>query len=157
MNKFPVYFLTWTTYATWLHGDPRGSVDDDHNTPRTHRLPPSEPLHAVQQSRLREPPFILDEHARSIVHDAIKSHAAHRAWHIHALNVRSNHVHVVVSASTHTPEIVMSQFKQWSTRHLRDQGLITQQRIWAKMGSTRWINDEPSLLKAINYVLSHQD
>lgn len=157
MNKFPVYFLTWTTYGTWLHGDPRGSVDDDHNTPRTDRLPPNEPLHAVQQSRLREPPLILDDHARSIVHNAIEAHAAHRVWHIHALNVRSNHVHAVISASTHTPEIVMSQFKQWSSRLLREHSEFADRKsIWTKMGSTRWINDESSLLKAIDYVLNHQ-
>lgn len=157
MNRFPVYFLTWATYATWLHGDPRGSIDDEHNKPRTDWLPPDPVLFARRENSLCEPPMILDERTRAIVHDAIKAHALHRAWHIHALNVRSNHVHVVVAASTHTPEIVMSQFKQWSTRHLRDRGVITQKRIWAKMGSTRWINDERSLLKAIDYVLNHQD
>ena len=24
------YFLTWTCYGIWLHGDERGSVDDEH-------------------------------------------------------------------------------------------------------------------------------
>ncbi len=156
VNKFPVYFLTWTTYGTWLHGDPRYSVDDEHNTPKTDRLAPDPVIHSARRTSLRQPPVILDEAARSTVHGAIESHAAHRGWHIHALNVRSNHVHVVVSASTHTPEVVMGQFKQWSSRLLRDRGNISHKHIWTRMGSTRWIRDTDSLAKAIDYVLNHQ-
>ena len=25
------YFLTWTTYGTWLHGSAKGSVEKQHN------------------------------------------------------------------------------------------------------------------------------
>jgi hypothetical protein len=34
------YFITFTCYGTWLHGDERGSVDDEHNTPGTPVLDP---------------------------------------------------------------------------------------------------------------------
>jgi hypothetical protein len=42
------YFITFTCYRTWLHGDERGSVDDEHNAPGTAVLPPD------AQSRSRE-------------------------------------------------------------------------------------------------------
>ena len=36
----PSYFLTFTTYGTWLHGDTRGSVDREHNIVETPYLEP---------------------------------------------------------------------------------------------------------------------
>ncbi len=157
VDLYPVYFLTWPTYGTWLHGDPRGSVDDEHNIPGTDRLAPNAALLARRSAALRERPLILDPRSREIVHGAIESHAAHRSWTIHALNVRSNHVHVVVSASSHAPEVAAGQFKQWSTRRLREHGEFERHHVWARMASTRWINDERSLALAIEYVRHAQD
>ncbi len=34
------YFITFTCCGTWLHGDERGSVDREHNTPGTPVLEP---------------------------------------------------------------------------------------------------------------------
>ncbi len=34
------YLITFSTYGTHLHGDPRGSVDVRHNMPGTAVLPP---------------------------------------------------------------------------------------------------------------------
>jgi len=34
------YLITFTTYGTWLHGDPRGSVDREHNVWGTPFLDP---------------------------------------------------------------------------------------------------------------------
>jgi len=31
MDQPLAYFLTWQCYGCWLHGDPRGSVDSEHN------------------------------------------------------------------------------------------------------------------------------
>jgi hypothetical protein len=35
------YLITFRSYGTWLHGDPRGSVDRFHNVYGTPRLPPN--------------------------------------------------------------------------------------------------------------------
>jgi hypothetical protein len=35
------YLITFRSYGTWLHGDPRGSVDRFHNVYGKPRLPPS--------------------------------------------------------------------------------------------------------------------
>ncbi|MFT5423779.1 MAG: REP element-mobilizing transposase RayT [Phycisphaerales bacterium] len=149
------YFLTWTTYGTWLHGDQRGSVVDQNNS--SFKIVEHTPRHQRTATRLEEPAFLLDSSSRALVEDTIHRVAQHRNWTIHALNARSNHVHVVVSSSTHRPEIVAGQFKSWATRDLHDAGAIdNRKRIWTAKASTRWLNDEKSLHAAIDYVKNHQ-
>lgn len=152
------YFITWTTYGTWLHGDPRGSVDDDHNKYGSPMLEPDALRNRSTARALSEAPFTLDIEARRVVRRAIRDHAEHRRWRIDALSVRSNHVHIVLAAPSHTPEIVAGQLKSWSTRRLREAGLLGDRRhVWTKMASTRWINTDASHLAAVDYVNNHQD
>ncbi|TVQ77603.1 MAG: hypothetical protein EA380_07150 [Phycisphaeraceae bacterium] len=100
---------------------------------------------------------MLSTEERKIVHQAIQECAEYRGWTVMALNVRTNHVHCVVQAPSHTPERVMTDFKARSTRMLREAGLRgPEESIWTKHGSTRWINEEKPLRAAIEYVLDHQ-
>ncbi|MGD1916983.1 MAG: transposase [Phycisphaerales bacterium] len=151
------YFLTWTTYGTRVHGDERGSIDDSHNTPGTPPLPADPSRHARVAAIMAEAPFVMDAPMRDVVESAIRDHAGLRRWRVDALNVRSNHVHVVVAATGHEPEIVVAQFKSWATRRLREAGLIgDRRRVWTKMASTRYINSEASRVAAVDYVSNHQ-
>ena len=94
--------------------------------------------------------------AALLVAGAIKATCSHRGWTIHALAVRSNHVHSVVSADA-TPERVMHDLKAWSTRALRQSNHDFDNRpIWTRHGSTRYLFDEPALHGAIEYVVSHE-
>ncbi len=106
---------------------------------------------------MAEAPFEMDTAMREVVETAMRDHAAFRGWRIDALGVRTNHVHVVVTATGHEPEIVVAQFKSWSTRRLREAGLIgDRRRVWTKMASTRYINSEASRVAAVDYVSNHQ-
>jgi hypothetical protein len=68
------YFLTWTCYGTWLHGDGRGSVEDEHNLPGEPYIAPG-PRRAKWESLAAKHPVVeLDEHARQIVTHAIQDH-----------------------------------------------------------------------------------
>lgn len=149
------FFLTWTCYGTWLHGDDRGSVDASHNQFATPLLAPSVKRLAIDQARLKYPPVTLDPAARAIVDQTIRKHVAVRAWRLHACNVRSNHVHVVLDRTGPTsPERVMEQFKAWSTRHLREaQWLSIDHPAWTEHGSTRWLFTPESVALAVDYVL----
>jgi REP element-mobilizing transposase RayT len=152
------YMLTWTTYGTWLHGDHRSSVDDQHNLPTRPRLAPNEALHAAHRARMRHAPVTLDSNARLIVHGAIVDHAAIRTWQMLGLNVRSNHVHAVVGAAAHAPEEIVAQLKSWATRRLREAGAVGPERpVWTGGASTRWLWDAESLARASNYVINDQD
>ncbi|VAX42601.1 hypothetical protein MNBD_PLANCTO03-2463 [hydrothermal vent metagenome] len=152
LSKPLAYFLTWTTYGTWLHGDPRGSVDDTHNL-YGHPYLSNEPDRRLKaQNTLVETPFRMGDAARNIVKKAIIDHAAMREWRTLALSVQTNHVHLVILAAIHTPEQIMAQCKSWATRRLREAELLgVRKRVWTKMGSTRWLWNEKALLAAIDY------
>ncbi len=104
--------------------------------------------------RLDKYPFELSSEARTIVDQTIRDHCKIRQWTLIALNVRTNHVHVVVDCKeSASPEKAMSEFKSWSTRRLREAELIDSSvRPWTSHGSTRWINSRFSLAKAMKYV-----
>ncbi|WP_246120230.1 transposase [Blastopirellula retiformator] len=82
-------------------------------------------------------------------------HCHFRNWILHAVNCRSNHVHVVVAADVH-PKEVMRQLKYWATRRLNEMG-ASREAWWAELGSGRDLNDEVALVGAIIYTLEAQD
>lgn len=159
------YFLTWTTYGSHLHGDERGSIEILPGRGRTRLLAPSNTRQDGARALMRWPETRLSPPAREVVHTAITDHAALRTWRIDALNVRSNHVHVVVDcrpsrhdAALPSPEKVMEEFKSWGTRRLRQAKLVPAEgRTWTDHGSTRWLNHQAGHIAAITYVSEFQD
>lgn len=151
------YFLTWTTYGTWLHGDERLSVDRRRNQRGTPRIAPSEALRSMRRELIRHDPVVLDDTERQIVHRAVKACADRRGWRILALNVRTNHVHCVIHAAGKEPDRVLGDLKAWPTRYLRKSGLCSDtMKVWTRGGSTRWVHDDKSLAAAFEYVLHQQ-
>ena len=156
------YFLTFRTYSTWLHGDERGSVDRIHNQIGMPLLGEDGNLERYRQRLMKTPPVVLDEHCRVCVDKTLREVAVHRGWVIHALQVLSNHVHVVVetseSAEKAKPEKIVSDFKAWATRRLREERLFADTvRVWEHHGSTRYLKTEEALASACHYVLHCQD
>lgn len=148
----PPYFISFHSYGTRLHGDADGSVDRHHNTPGTPYLPAHDGQQRTEAGRMKFPPFILDNRRRTVVEDTLKQVCLHRGWRLAAVNVRTTHVHVVLAAPR-PPEDVMDDLKAWCTRRLREQGLAEQdQKVWARHGSTRWLNSDNSFEKACRYV-----
>lgn len=150
------YLITWTCRGSWLHGDDRGSVDREHNSYGTSLVAPDSSRHSRASSQLKQASLQLTPADRVMVTKATEQTCSHRGWMIHALAVRSNHVHCVVSADA-TPKRVMQDLKAWSTRSLRQSNPGFDERpIWTRHGSTRYLFDEPALLGAIEYVVSHK-
>ncbi len=154
------YLITYTTYGTWLHGNENGSADRNHNLPGTPYLSPDTQREDKEEQTLKHPPVTLDECERKVVLQAIIEVCQHRSWTLHACNVRTNHVHVVVGASD-TPERVMNDFKSYATRHLREneetkRAATVRERSWTRHGSTRYLNTQDSFNAANQYVLDEQ-
>ena len=146
------YFLTWTTYGTWLPGDERGWN-------RKHEPEPQRPnalFAEMAASRMTEPEFRLSTSDREIVEATIRKHGDIRGWSLHAVNARTNHVHVVVTAGGYPPETVYEQFKAWCTRKLKPMH-TGRENFWTERASRRWINHEEDLAAAVIYVLEAQD
>jgi REP element-mobilizing transposase RayT len=144
------YFISWTTYGTWLPGDGRGWVE--HGTPGIQE--PDRLRWEAARRQLIQPAVVLDQEQRAEVETTIRAHCTFRGWQLHAINPRSNHVHVVVTADA-APEEVMNQFKAWCSRRLNERW-GKRDRWWTKHGSTKWINDTEYLQNAIEYVLEKQ-
>lgn len=153
------YFITWTTYGTWLPGDKRGWVKKGESGVKS----PNWQIEDESRERMAQPPVIFSGPQRTIVEKTIRAHCELRMWKLHAVNARTNHVHVVVAAAS-TPDDVMSQLKAWCSRKLSDDaGLID--RVAVKAGRRHWfteggdkelVHDEDQLRNAIRYVLERQ-
>ena len=145
------YHITWRTYGTRLPGDAQGWVK--------HKMlgirEGSAPLEKHAKGLMTQESVALSASQRAIVEATIREHCRIRGWTLHAVNVRSNHVHVVVSTEIH-PDQVMTQFKAWCSRRLNETAGNPPKKWWAIHGSTKWINDATYLEEAIRYVLEGQ-
>ena len=144
-------FITWTTYGTWLPGDARGWRAKIGGN----QLPDAE-LESVCRAKLKFTPVLLRADDRVSVEEACRKHCEHRGWQLHAVNARSNHVHVVVSANER-PQTVRDQLKANCTRHLRCQRIpLVCERTWTKGGDCSVLFDDDELESAIRYTIESQ-
>lgn len=157
MNDVLAYFLTWTTYGAWLPGDERGWVEKGKPGIQT-----ANPLRVqTAQELMAEEPVILTAEQRVIVDEVLVQHCQIRKWILHARNVRTNHVHIVVTALVE-PEKVREQFKAWGSRRLSEHaGLVGrrkngQKRWWTEGGDIEWIYEDQHLENAVRYVAELQ-
>ena len=146
------YFLTWTTYGTWLPGDERGW----NRRGQVANLEPNKLFVEVNRSRMVEKEFLLTDADRETMANVIAKHCEIRSWVLRALSVRSNHVHVVVSVGEYAPETVRDQLKAWSSRRLKE-AYPKRKRFWTEGASCRWINHDDDLEAAMIYVNELQD
>jgi REP element-mobilizing transposase RayT len=151
------FLITFRCYGTWLHGEERGSIDRrNYHRYGTPYMPASRKLLADEKRDLQNPAVMLNRDQRGVVELAIREVCEHRAYVLHALNVRTNHVHSVVSASC-KPEHVMDSFKAYATRKLREASLLGQAvKPWARHGSTPYLWTEEEVQRAIDYVTNGQ-
>jgi REP element-mobilizing transposase RayT len=99
----------------------------------------------------------LSEEQRMAVEEQIAETCRRRGWHLHAVNCRSNHVHVVVSAPDTRPKKIRTDLKAWATKRLKRQFDRGRENWWAERGSIRFLYDEESLEAAVLYVTEGQD
>src|ERR1044071_6671410 len=98
------YLITFRCYGTWLLGDQRGSTDRFHNRYKSPHLGYSARRQSINKNLLKSPAVLLGPQQRNGVERAIREVCDHRRWLLHALSVRTNHVHVVVSTAGIKPE-----------------------------------------------------
>jgi REP element-mobilizing transposase RayT len=158
-----VWLLTWTTYGTWLPGDPRGFVTpirDDagkqviHNEYGTPCDADVAPLRNYAQSILRQAPVWLTAEQANVVAVQLRETAAHRAWGLLALAVMANHVHVVLEAPENIPsQKILGDLKAYATRALDRAFGTTPKRIWwTERGSKRLKPTPEAAAAAVRYV-----
>jgi hypothetical protein len=96
------FFLTWTTYGSWLPGDARGWVGR-----RGVIGTPSASLARSARAQLRGAPVVLTLPDGRAVEAALQEQCDFREWYLHTVACRTGNVHVVVSAPSCPPVTVL--------------------------------------------------
>jgi REP element-mobilizing transposase RayT len=157
-TDIPLAFLiTFRSYGTWLHGDERGSVNRFRNQYKSRRLPPEKKWVETNRRRLRREVVTLTATQRVCVAEAVLETCQIRQWNLYAINVRTNHVHTVADIGSKKPEIALNAFKANATRKMREDGYWQSEfSPWVDKGSNRYLWNERSVARAIDYVLYGQ-
>lgn len=151
MSDVIAYFITWTTYGTWLPGDERGWTQWHQGWKA-----PDKSLADYSRSIMTEDAVTLQTVQRQLVEGTIVKHSNIRNWKLWAKNCRTNHVHVVVTAYRYDGETVRDQFKAWCTRLLKSEFNPKKTNWWTEGGYVKPIDNEDDLSAAIRYTLEAQ-
>jgi hypothetical protein len=108
--------ITFRSRGTWLHGDERGSIDRHNNIYGTPRISANKKWFEHNQSKLTGRPSYLTAKRRRIIERAIRETCSIRNWVLYAINIRTNHIHVVVNAGGTKPGMVLHALKANATR-----------------------------------------
>ncbi len=140
-------------YGTWLQGDERGW--------RRYRggFEKPQPLLANwRRERLLYPVQLLTPEHRVVVAQEIQKHCIHRGWRAWAINPRTNHVHVVITATGFNGARVRDQLKANCTRSLRDTDqTFLDKPVWSRGGDWKSVNSEDDLASVVLYASDAQD
>ena len=156
-------FITWTAYGSWLPGDSRGWK----HWQKGEQLPQPR-LEDWCTGRMKEKAVLLNEQQRKVAENVIREHADIRGWELHAVSVRSNHVHVVTTVVPKTGnqehrvadgiKRVRDELKANATRVLkRLANPIANEKVWTKGGDIQFIDSDDDLELVVIYVNEAQD
>ncbi len=151
------YLITFRCYGTWLHGDERGSVDRRYyNRIGSPKIKPDIEKVNRKTNLMMAKAFLLGSRERLIVENAIREVCVFRDYHLFAINVRTNHVHVTTGNSG-KPERIMDSFKAYATKALRNASLLAADaRAWSRHGSTKYLWTDDHIATAVDYVMNGQ-
>lgn len=150
------YFLTFVTYGSRVPGEPN-AVSRRANGYAEPRTPLRRGLANKSRELMPYPQVILDQPMRLVAELAIRQHCEFRGWDLHALNVRTNHAHLVVTTEDTSAAHALMQIKARATRLLREREMSPAGvPVWARHGSTRILWKEDDLVEVVDYVLFRQ-
>ncbi|MEM7781864.1 MAG: hypothetical protein AAF623_00690 [Planctomycetota bacterium] len=154
MNGDPLaYFITWTVYGTFLQGDSRWWRAKQKGS-----QPPQPRLEQWHRDRLRHNVVLLNERHRVATAQEISRLSDYRGWKLWVANPRTNHVHVVVSATEHSGKQIRDQMKANCTRVLRElDPRYVDRPIWTTGGDLKCINTDKDLEQSILYAGDAQE
>lgn len=154
MNDEPLaYFITFTVYGTFLQGDARWWRSRRKGTQSPQPL-----LEQWHRDRLKHDVILLKDEQRSVVQAEIERLCEFQGWKLWKANPRSNHVHVVVTASSCKGAKVRDQIKANCTRVIREQWpFFVDRPVWTVGGDWQCINKVYELEQVLQYAGEAQD
>ncbi len=157
------WFLTWTTYGSWLPGDQRGFVGTErvasqvrriNNQPNTQPSKPNARLAQFAARQLKAPVVLLQVDQAHDLLDQFQETVTHRQWLLIAVGVMRTHLHVVVGVTGDPdPDGILRDFKSYGSRKLnRSYRSPASETWWTESGSKRKLSNAASVEAAVNYV-----
>jgi hypothetical protein len=144
--------ITWGTYGTRLHGDPRGTVDrynNEHGAPVVGFV---EHRWEQEKSNLKFPPVVLTRPQMIHVEEQLPIVCERGYWKHIVGAAGPNHVHEILDA-TFDPETIRRLLKRWLGQSLTERWPLPDGATWwAECGSIRWVDNERYYANATRYV-----
>jgi hypothetical protein len=150
------YHLTWGTYGTRLHGDPRKTVDRKHNQYGEPVLGYDEHRWEREKSLLKFPPVVFTKPQMLIVESLVPEICQRGGWVHRTCAAGQDHVHAILT-SPNDPKTIRRILKRWLDQSLTEHlgALPEGASWWAECGSIRLIFEEDAGYydSAIDYVM----
>jgi len=174
MSVHPLaYHITFGTYGTRLHGDPRGTVDRKANKPGDPIIGAEPDWERMERSTLRFPSVLLDAGSRSFIDSVVPSLCDRGGWELHVCAAKPDHVHVLLTTSREAKP-VRRWLKTWLSQALNERlnseppaegadrdhrsrlgnegGEDRNRPWWSKGGSIKWVWDENYFDNVYSYI-----
>jgi len=147
MAKTVGYMVTWTTYGTWLQGREQGFVKDGMVCGENIALKKSN-IRNLDGATVR-----LGQRERDIVKGAILEAAKRFRQKIHAIAVRSNHVHIVAEYAEVPMGVLVGCYKSAGRIALKKCGFDG--KVWTRGYDKRFCFSKKELRARVAYVNKH--
>jgi REP element-mobilizing transposase RayT len=129
-------------------------VDEEHNRYGDEFIEEDTDRERQEFAKLTCPPVTLTEQQRNMIESAMREACTFRQWFLYEINVRTNHVHVVVTADE-PPKTIIEKLKTRATMALRSQSRdrkTANQPLWTRGGSGRYLWNDDAVQAACKYV-----
>ena len=140
--------LTWTTYGTWLQGEKKGFVKDGEVKGENVGLKKD------CEDKLKQPRVLLRGKEKKIVRETILEAAKQFKQNIRAIEVCSNHVHVVCEYVDVPIGVLVAYYKYAGRKALQKCG--HEGKVWTRRYDKRFCYDVKSLKNRIDYIEKHE-
>lgn len=159
------WLITWTTYGTWLPGDPRGNVSPvlqaDGTYAKRVNTPGIEWVAGDERTRNRaralqqfDTVYLSGDDAYAAAESIAKA-AATRGWRIVRGAVMANHVHVVLRDGGADGSAISRVLKGVSQAGLSER-LGSSRRWWTHGGSERGLRGAEAIARGVEYVANQE-
>ena len=157
------WFLTMTTYGSWLPGDRRGSIgvfhDQSDNMIEQNQFgqpmyDPSDALRDFAKSQMKGDELRLNLEQARVLLTQFRCTSAIRKWRLLAVAIMANHLHLVVNVhSDPDPDTIKRDYKSYAGRELNVQwGVPKSKTWWTASASARKLETDNSVTGAIQYI-----
>ncbi len=153
--------ITWTTYGTWVPGDPRGYVSHTlhapgqwqarENTPRTPYAADHSRTRQIAAKLQKDTPILLETAQAETVASTLIESVVPRGWIIGRAAIMANHVHVVIF-DTPPDGPAVRRILKGTTQAALSASYGSSRRWWTAGGSDRYKNDDAAIENALRYV-----